>query len=386
MLLFLKFVYLIIIAVICCVGGLAPILFKRFGQNALSFSNCIGGGILFGASLIHLLKDSQELLLEAEFNFPVSNLFCAIGFFLSFILERVLFEHHHDHTIPIETTSKQDKDYHKLKTLSIQIGNEEIHNLTRGDNSNSHLIIQDGEEDTMINLITTSNDDNDIDLKSKDFNIDDEKHQHQHQHHHDDNETNKNEKKKFPFMLFTVLSLESFISGSALGIEDNEISIFVTFFAIVTHIWAESFTLTAAIMKTNQTLKTIYISAFVFSMVTPIGGIFGLISEYLLSKSQSNFVSGILLALASGCFLYVAIFEVLAEEFNGSGNDHGHGHNNQHNNSDDDDEDDIEDEDQDNNIGHTHNHNHKSIFSLKWIKLILVLFGFTFMSVLGIFV
>ncbi|KAF2076532.1 hypothetical protein CYY_002146 [Polysphondylium violaceum] len=384
MLLFIKLVYLIIIAVACAVGGLAPLIFKKwFGEKSLSYSNCLGSGILIGASFIHLLKDSQELL-EDQYDFPLSNLFCAIGFFLSFILERVLFEHKHEHSMPIGLIEQTKHDHeeqdtgNELKLFSVQLHKKNDDETQHGEENSFVLGIgdinqtspHDDGDDSMINLIDSSKKNH--------------KHGHSHNHHkekQDQLQQPLQQKKKFPFMLFAVLSLESFISGSALGIQDNEVSVFVTFLAIVSHIWSESFTLSASVMKTRQSLKTIYISCIIFSIVTPLGGLFGLISEKILTHSQSNFTTSILLALASGCFLYVAIFEILAEEF--SGDDHHH-----HHHSDNQDIDiDIElDDDQENNVGHSHQHKHTRKNFFKWIKLFLVGIGFTFMSVIGIVV
>lgn len=45
------------------------------------------------------------------------------------------------------------------------------------------------------------------------------------------------------YILLTVLSLESFISGSALGVSQTYMKVFVLLTAILTHIWAESFAL-----------------------------------------------------------------------------------------------------------------------------------------------
>lgn len=45
------------------------------------------------------------------------------------------------------------------------------------------------------------------------------------------------------FILFSVLALESFISGSALGIAGQWLGVVVLLIAILTHIWAEAFAL-----------------------------------------------------------------------------------------------------------------------------------------------
>jgi hypothetical protein len=47
-----------------------------------------------GASLIHLLPDAEDITFE---KFPLAHLCCGAGFFIALILEKVLFQHQHDH-------------------------------------------------------------------------------------------------------------------------------------------------------------------------------------------------------------------------------------------------------------------------------------------------
>jgi len=56
-------------------------------------------------------------------------------------------------------------------------------------------------------------------------------------------------------ILFSVLALESIITGSALGVAADKLSVIVILIAILTHIWAESFALTAAYLKSEMELK-----------------------------------------------------------------------------------------------------------------------------------
>ncbi|EGC30907.1 hypothetical protein DICPUDRAFT_157315 [Dictyostelium purpureum] len=288
----LKVIYLGVIIVVCFVGGISPIILGKFcnsSKNIVSFSSCLGGGILLGASLLHLLNDSEEFL---KGEYPFSHLIYALGFFASFILERVLFEHSHDHKVP---------------TLSINISNDEhinedIKGLLTDDYEETELEFDEGHET----------------ISSQNLG-----HGHGHSHVHSQNHgNNKKSSGKFPYMLFVVLSLESLISGMALTLEEDKILISVTFIAIITHIWAESFALSANVMKSLLKLrdnryisKTIFKSSLIFSLVTPLGGLFGLVAVYVLKQSQIDYISGVLLAFAGGCFLYVGIFEIMVEEF-----------------------------------------------------------------------
>ncbi|KYQ89633.1 hypothetical protein DLAC_09598 [Tieghemostelium lacteum] len=380
----LKILYLIIIFIICFIGGIIPKYFKN-NAKALSYSNCLGAGILLGASFLHILSESETKISN---QFPSSHLFYFIGFFGSFILERILFEHKHDHLSNEDNIDIFDNELKELKPES-----PVITSLSQT-------------EDTIVTInesLDLESDDhyhNDKDEHTKKEEEEEDKHQHKH-----------NKGKGFPFMLFSVLALESIVSGSALGVEDDKVSIFVTFLAISTHIWAESFALTATVLKSTKNSKTVFKSVLLFSMMTPIGGVVGLISEKLLSREQSNIISGLLLALAGGCFLYVSIFEIMVEEFQDShGDEIHHKHDSSHhqrgnktgkldfekalNEKDDKDIQEFNFNDINNIPGtpskgyqklSTSNKNHKhSHFSIpvKWKKTILLISGFTFMALL----
>eukprot|EP01132_Coremiostelium_polycephalum_P010782 gene10782-13203_t len=393
-----KIFYLLGIFTICIFGGVAPIFFNKLfgGTKVLGYSNCLGAGILIGASLIHLLTDSHELLKD-KYDYPFSELFCGLGFFLAFILERVLFNSHdHSSLANVEDDVEQFKaslSNHSLKSslenADDDSGTKELKvfkspNPTTTKSSQNYTIstsISNGggefslDENTLVGdeMSTTVTSGVMLNLDNNGQMIEFE----------DDSGTpssssivGKTRIKKFPYMLFVVLAIESFISGAALGVQKDQGSIFVTFLAIITHIWAESFTLTAAVLKSRPTITSIYKTTLLFSLITPIGGVFGIIADTFMQNNQkiSDLLSSVLLAFAAGCFLYVAIFEILVEEFQHNDDDHHHQHN-------------FDSEDQ--GVGHhVLGYQHRKWYHVptKWIKTFLLLSGFTFMSLLGNFV
>ena len=114
-----------------------------------------------------------------------------------------------------------------------------------------------------------------------------------------------------------ILGIESVTSGSALGVEDTFTKCLAVFFAIVTHIWAESFTLCVAILKSGRKEKETLISMAFYSTITPIGVFIGALLFSFLSGTVANYISMILESFAAGSFLYVAITEIMTEEFEG---------------------------------------------------------------------
>jgi hypothetical protein len=116
--LFLKLISLVTIFIVCFIGGAIPIRLSRWfsgtivnqrkliflDANTLSYANCVSGGILLGASLVHLLYDAEE----QTFEYPLAHLCCGVGFFAAFILEKVLFSHEHDHG----KLNEEEEDHH----------------------------------------------------------------------------------------------------------------------------------------------------------------------------------------------------------------------------------------------------------------------------------
>lgn len=91
-------------------------------------------------------------------------------------------------------------------------------------------------------------------------------------------------------------------------------------------------------MKSRMPNKKILRMIVLFSSVTPLGILIGMLLQTVLQGSTAAIISSILISFAAGTFLYVAIVEVIVEEFEKS--------------------------------------------EKKWTKLNLLLIGFAFMSVL----
>eukprot|EP01090_Pellita_catalonica_P004924 TRINITY_DN14734_c0_g1_i1.p1 TRINITY_DN14734_c0_g1~~TRINITY_DN14734_c0_g1_i1.p1 ORF type:complete len:247 (-),score=46.52 TRINITY_DN14734_c0_g1_i1:174-914(-) len=177
--------------------------------------------------------------------------------------------------------------------------------------THTHEINSDGDEEADSDLDETDDGDDaneapDLHSEAHTFNVDADVIVIQKHHHHG---------RKIPYMLFAVLALESFISGSALGVQQTFIKVLVTFIAITTHIWAEAFTLSTAILKSKvSTARTLQVMVG-FSMITPVAIIFGMLLATVLTGTVITFVSSFLVSFAAGTFLFVACMEIMAEEF-----------------------------------------------------------------------
>lgn len=106
------------------------------------------------------------------------------------------------------------------------------------------------------------------------------------------------------------LSIHGLFEGIALGIQTEPKMIFFLGIAILSHKWAESFTLGISFYKTNTSYETYIKLIVMFSLFTPLGIIIG-----MFASGTSLILEAIFLSLASGSFIYISASEVIVEEF-----------------------------------------------------------------------
>lgn len=117
-------------------------------------------------------------------------------------------------------------------------------------------------------------------------------------------------------MAFLGLFLHSLIDGIIIGIGfevDPALGMFTTF-SIIMHELPEGIT-TYSLMIITESKKKALIKSYAVALATPIGAILSL----LFIKTIPESVIGILLALASGTFIYVAASDLIPETHNHKG-------------------------------------------------------------------
>lgn len=372
----------VVVFFICLVGALVPLrlVSKQGGsggggggggavQKALSYGNCFGGGVLLGVALVHLLVDSEsdsseddslsgsgsyathDVVVEKAHRLP--HLLAAVGFMLAFILERVLFTHSHDHNLEgvhgDDHSSSSSMELHEISSSSSPSSDGGIEEEIEGRKLVSEPKRGGDDDDDATN--TNPDEEEGEELHHKDHAHKGHGHDHHsslghlhhaehHQHGHSHGGSgNKDQSPPLPYLLYSVLALESVVTGSALGIQESESKVWVTFFAIATHIWAEAFTLTINLLKSKFSQKKVRWLMVLFSAITPGSSFVGILLNRYLVTSLVVVVSQVLVAIAAGIFLYVAIIEIMVEEFHSQVN--------------------------------------------KWEKLSLLLLGFVFISLVG---
>jgi len=113
-----------------------------------------------------------------------------------------------------------------------------------------------------------------------------------------------------PYILLIALSFHGFFEGMALGLQSGVLDTSFLFFAILSHKWAEAFTLGLSFYKSGTNKSTFIRMIILFSCFTPVGILLGIVLS-----GDSFIIQGVFLALSTGTFIYVACSEVIVEEF-----------------------------------------------------------------------
>jgi zinc transporter ZupT len=107
----------------------------------------------------------------------------------------------------------------------------------------------------------------------------------------------------FAVLAWIMLSVHSFILGTALGLNENRSMIMMLFLAIITHKWAESFAIAMQLSKTSLKLWVRQLLFISFAFMTPVGIFFGWFFEH--ETSRYLLMDPILMAASAGTFLYL---------------------------------------------------------------------------------
>jgi zinc transporter 1/2/3 len=119
----------------------------------------------------------------------------------------------------------------------------------------------------------------------------------------------------YAYILALVLSVHSLIAGVAMGTEQTTTGILVIFIAIIAHKGSAAFALGVSMFRGGVPRARIPRTIAVFSSMTPIGIVLGSILSASLTGHTALLVEGVFDALAAGTFIYVAILDVIGEEF-----------------------------------------------------------------------
>eukprot|EP01126_Amoeba_proteus_P061425 TRINITY_DN8246_c0_g3_i3.p1 TRINITY_DN8246_c0_g3~~TRINITY_DN8246_c0_g3_i3.p1 ORF type:complete len:276 (+),score=50.76 TRINITY_DN8246_c0_g3_i3:171-998(+) len=123
------------------------------------------------------------------------------------------------------------------------------------------------------------------------------------------------------FFMFA-LSVHSLIEGMALGVQSDFQGTSTILWAIVAHKFFAAVALGISLLKGNLNVGRYLQMIATFCLTTPIGAGLGVAMSSFLEMGLHTFFSQMAKALASGTFVYVALVEVLTQEFESHKSDH----------------------------------------------------------------
>ncbi|KAH8740856.1 zinc ZIP transporter protein [Cryptosporidium ryanae] len=349
-----KILSFVIVIVVGGIGVCIPIYIGYLNPTLLQYINVFAGGTLLTLALCHLLPEAEAVvklnnlklkLIGVEV--PIVAYLTLIGLTIILFFEKALFSpqevdqfHMHDHSFP----HKRDHHHHHHKDPGcVGIAKDSIINV------NSRLLISDNDNDNSIggnfNINGTNEnliDDNNLSIDSiKSQSCDIEK-SHAHQIILENNESNKNgivkpliKSSSFSssssshrhsrsvynssnsssnvYFLVSALSVHSIFEGMLVGISKNYISVITITLVIIAHKWVEGIAVSAGIKKHSEISANVtkqLLTSFIF--MSPLGIILGQLFWFI----SSPYVNVIFTCISAGALLYVALGEMILDEFN----------------------------------------------------------------------
>ncbi len=117
------------------------------------------------------------------------------------------------------------------------------------------------------------------------------------------------------YLLLAVLSVHSMLAGAALGLESTLVGSVVLLLAIVAHKGSAAFALGLSFGRAAVSQRRVVRIVLLFSCATPSGIVLGAMLDSLLEGTAGTVTEAVFDAVAAGTFLYVAVLDIIREEF-----------------------------------------------------------------------
>lgn len=116
---------------------------------------------------------------------------------------------------------------------------------------------------------------------------------------------------KGAYIMMLALSVHSVFEGIVIGIAPDFQNAAMVSFCVLAHKWAAAFAIGTAFATANVPERKIYGYVSIFALSTPVGIVLGI----LISSIQGGAFLGCTNAIAAGTLLYIAMSEIIPEEF-----------------------------------------------------------------------
>ncbi|GMF09153.1 unnamed protein product [Phytophthora lilii] len=292
-----KLVSIACIWVVGLAGGLTPaLLAARHDQSpTLRVLSAFSGGVFLAGGFFHLLHSAVENPAlrrwssqdDGRFAFPYAEMFSTLGFLGLLLLEQAA------------QASMRPAAYLPAKS---EDGDEELHGATESDDT----YLGDLEEDEAEQALALGS------------NV----RRSRAGHSHLGGSAAEPGSMAVAMVLFIALSFHSVLEGLGIGAQTE--TAWGVFLAIVMHKGLAAFALGSGLVQSAMPVAQVTLYMVVFSFMSIIGIVVGWIIA--ADSSEDSAAAGICVALASGTFIYVAVMEVIPQEFPRHSHDGGHGH------------------------------------------------------------
>jgi zinc transporter 1/2/3 len=302
-----KLVSLVCIWLVGLAGGLIPARLAARSQRSpsvrrlLSVLTAFSGGVFLAGGFFHLLHSAIEnpalrrwsTVDGGRYEFPYAEMFCTLGFLALLLLEQAAHAKMHQasaHGSAYSLASKDDDDDLELR------GADESDDTYMDD-----LDDDEQEQERATSVVAGSN----VKFKRR------AGHTHGHAHLGGSNSGSL----AVAMVLFVALSFHSVLEGLGIGAQTE--AAWGVFLAIVLHKGLAAFALGSGLVQSAMPAARVTLYMVVFSFMSIVGILVGW--AVTADSSEDSAAAGICVALASGTFIYVAVMEVIPQEFPRSG-------------------------------------------------------------------
>lgn len=261
--------------------GVVPIwLVKRLtaiqrGAQGLAFLVCLGGGVLFATTFLHLIPEVREGFEKVDTEFPVAEGVVCLGFLAVYALEELIHTwlgHGHSTAGQGHSNSPAVAERHDEPERSTQNGTSAVHENEIAPEPDAEEPPTTTDEGAPLQEITTAG-----------------------------------------ILIVAALSFHSLFEGLSLGLQDSESSTWIMFLAISIHKYVLAFVVGFDLCASRVRVRNVVIQIAVFSVMSPLGALVGAITRHNL---EGTTVVVALNGIAAGTLIYITFFEVLQREKN----------------------------------------------------------------------
>ena len=295
----------------------------------LGLLRCFAGGVFLGTILLHMIPEChdqiQEFLLDPKnIAYPISELMVVGGFFIILLFERSVLLIHARR----RGKKKDDDSDHVAPTGQVMLGT--YRHDPDGTPSAINQVLDDAELNGTVNRAFTpttpplgktisgqdeqSGGKDSLEDRTEVNNIK------QNGHGHVEAKEGSLSEDEITYtrsiILVLALSFECIFDGLSVGLQLTQTGVWNIFIAIISHEFIIAFCLGVELVKYHSTRKVL-IAAISYGMIPPIGCTIGMIiteTDMAINTDTVEAVSGLLVALAAGIFLYCTFIGMLGEE------------------------------------------------------------------------